>query len=57
MRNGGETTYGTDNETRGKNRVYETVRRKEMSPAYSSVYPRLNRNKNRLDLRCYLTLN
>jgi hypothetical protein len=34
----------TDNETRGRNCVYETVKRKEMSPVYSSVYPRLNRN-------------
>jgi hypothetical protein len=34
----------TDNETRGRNRVYETVKRKEMSLVYSSVYPRLNRN-------------
>jgi hypothetical protein len=45
MRNGGETTYKTDSKTRGRNRVYETVKRKEMSPAYSSVYPRVNRNK------------
>jgi hypothetical protein len=37
-------TCKTDNETRGRNRAYETVRRKEMSPAYSSVYPRVNCN-------------
>jgi hypothetical protein len=44
MSGGGETMCETDNETRGRNRVYETVKRKEMSPVYSSVYPRLNRN-------------
>jgi hypothetical protein len=44
MWKGSETTYETNSETREKSYAYETIKRKETSPAYSSVYPRANRN-------------
>jgi hypothetical protein len=41
---GSETMCKIDCETGERSLTYETVRRKETSPVYSSVYPRANRN-------------
>jgi hypothetical protein len=48
MWKGSETTYEMNSETRGKEYAYETTKRKETSPAYSSVYPRTNRNTSKV---------
>jgi hypothetical protein len=41
---GSETMCKTDCETGERSLTYETDRRKQISPVYSSVYPRVNRN-------------